>query len=282
MGIEMEQETTGLLYLVQRQEMTVELATALVDPELVLEKIKNLVVTDQATYEAAAAERIAINKQVASLEELRKKNVAPINAAFDDVQSKFINKAKTGAIDYRKAGIALIDQKLLDYENYLKAEAAKEQERLAEIARKADEKRRAELAEQEARQREKERQAREAEAAAIAAGNAEAAAKAAAAAAKAAEEAAKRQEAAAQVYTPPPVVVPQFTRAAGTAVRDNWTATVTDLMALVKAVASGQVEIAFLQADMTALNRQAKASKNTRMIPGVEFKNVPGMSSSRK
>ena len=64
-------------------------------------------------------------------------------------------------------------------------------------------------------------------------------------------------------------------KVAGQSVSENWVAEITDLSALVKAIADGRAPIIFVTADMTALNKQAKAVKNTLAYPGVKFVNKP-------
>ncbi|TSA55668.1 hypothetical protein D4R42_05220 [bacterium] len=56
----------------------------------------------------------------------------------------------------------------------------------------------------------------------------------------------------------------------GVSTRKLWSAEVTDLMALVKAVAAGEQPLTFLKADTTALNSMAKAQKELMKVPGVE------------
>jgi hypothetical protein len=63
--------------------------------------------------------------------------------------------------------------------------------------------------------------------------------------------------------------------------RVTWKATVIDLMKLVKAVAEGKAPIAYLEANMTALNAAAKSYRNTLDIPGVLQYNEP-VQSKRK
>lgn len=53
-------------------------------------------------------------------------------------------------------------------------------------------------------------------------------------------------------------------------VTKRWSAEVTDLMALVKGVAAGQVPLACVEANMVALNGQARALKNSMNYPGVK------------
>jgi hypothetical protein len=63
--------------------------------------------------------------------------------------------------------------------------------------------------------------------------------------------------------------------ASGVSYRANWKAEVIDLMALVKAVAAGQMPTTVLLPNMTALNQMAKAYHNTQAIPGVrQFNDV--------
>lgn len=101
---------------------------------------------------------------------------------------------------------------------------------------------------------------------------------------KAAEEAALAQavalemnghKAAAEAVISAPVVAPavyvQKTTPTGfgNATRRVWGAEVTDLMALVKAVAAGQVPIQAIEANSVFLNQQARALKSALQYPGV-------------
>ena len=101
---------------------------------------------------------------------------------------------------------------------------------------------------------------------------------------KAAEEAALAQavaleqnghKAAAEAVIAAPVVapavyVPKTTPTGfGNATRRVWGAEVVDLMALVKAVASGQVPIQAIEANLVFLNQQARALKSALSYPGV-------------
>lgn len=64
-------------------------------------------------------------------------------------------------------------------------------------------------------------------------------------------------------------VAPTYAKASGVSKRDNWKAKVTDMKALVKAVAAGKVPLEYLQPNDQALNARAKADKQTMNIPGV-------------
>lgn len=68
---------------------------------------------------------------------------------------------------------------------------------------------------------------------------------------------------------PTPVAPPVFQRAAGVATREAWCAEVTDLWALVKAAAKNKQLLPLLEANMPALNAQARSLKTALAIPGV-------------
>lgn len=87
-------------------------------------------------------------------------------------------------------------------------------------------------------------------------------------------------EAAADAVLEAPVVIPKVEiagpdKADGISYRDQWSAECVDLMALVKAVASGTAPLYFLQANATALNTWARNSKGTEKVPGVRVTNTP-------
>lgn len=71
----------------------------------------------------------------------------------------------------------------------------------------------------------------------------------------------------------PVVPAPARPAAAGVSFRDNWTAVVDDLPALVKAVADGKAAITLLQPNQTALNGVARSLKAALAIPGVRAVN---------
>jgi len=68
-------------------------------------------------------------------------------------------------------------------------------------------------------------------------------------------------------FAPPPPPPPQ---AEGVSYRITWSAEVTDLFALVQAVAAGQAPLKVLQADSTVLNGMARALKDSFVLPGVK------------
>jgi hypothetical protein len=74
------------------------------------------------------------------------------------------------------------------------------------------------------------------------------------------------------VFVPVAPIAPK-PLAAGVSFRDNWTAEVTDLAALVKAVAEHRAELTLLMPNMVALNGMARSLKDALKIPGVRAKN---------
>ena len=86
------------------------------------------------------------------------------------------------------------------------------------------------------------------------------------------EEAAQEAEAvmAEPVYVPP-VVLPKATPklAGGPVYREMWSAEVTDIKALCRAVAAGTISTEMVIGNMPALNKMAIAMKATMNIPGV-------------
>jgi len=77
----------------------------------------------------------------------------------------------------------------------------------------------------------------------------------------------------------PTIVIPKAAAPDGVSYQDYWSAEVTDLMSLVKAVAAGQpgASISFLEANMASINGQARSLKTGFNIPGckVVCKKVP-------
>lgn len=90
------------------------------------------------------------------------------------------------------------------------------------------------------------------------------------------EVAAVLQEQAASV-TAAPVVTQAPMKVAGISTKTTYSAEVTDLMELVKAVAAGTVPLVVLQADMKVLNAQAKALKDHLKYPGVKVVSTSGI-----
>lgn len=79
-----------------------------------------------------------------------------------------------------------------------------------------------------------------------------------------------------------PVVAPRVQQAAGVSKpRDNWSAEVTNPLALAKFVVDNPTFANLVQPNMVALNQLAKAQKNLLSIPGVRALNNPTISVRR-
>lgn len=72
------------------------------------------------------------------------------------------------------------------------------------------------------------------------------------------------------VFVPTVAVAPSTPKVSGISYRETWSATVTDLPALVKYCAANPGFAALLSANMPALNAQARSLKAQLRIPGVE------------
>jgi len=72
----------------------------------------------------------------------------------------------------------------------------------------------------------------------------------------------------------PTVVKPLVQKLPGTSVRENWTARVTDLTALVKHVAANPRDMHLVTANVSALGQMARTMKRPSPIPGVVFEDT--------
>lgn len=217
-------------------------------------------VIDSATMFELASEDL---KQVKTLqkevEEKRTSITGPLNQAV-----KAVNDLFRSPKEYLDKAEATLKRAMVTWTT--------EQERIAAEARaKAEAEARAErerLAAIEREQAEAARKAQEEAQAAAAAGDQEAAA-AAMAAAQAAEQQAAVAAMTAQVVTVAPAVEAPA-KVSGISGRVTYSAEVTDLMELVKAVAAGAAPIECLQADTKFLGAQARAFKKSgQLYPGV-------------
>lgn len=72
---------------------------------------------------------------------------------------------------------------------------------------------------------------------------------------------------------PAPIVVTNKPTVEGISKRDNWKAEITDLSALVKAVAEGKAPMTMIQANTKTIGQMARALKGSVNYPGVRFYN---------
>lgn len=245
--------------------------------------------TDTVTYDASAAIVLATKAQNAlttatdyvidspTMFELASEDLKQVKALQKEVEEK--RTSITGPLNQ---AVKAVNDLFRSPKEYLeKAEATlkramvtwtSEQERLAAEARaRAEAEARAErerLAAIEREQAEAARKAQEEAQAAAAAGDQEAAAAAMAAAQAAQEQAAVAAMTANVVTVAPAVEAPA--KVTGISGRVNYSAEVTDLLALVQAVAAGTAPIECLQADAKFLGAQARAFKKAgQLYPGV-------------
>lgn len=81
----------------------------------------------------------------------------------------------------------------------------------------------------------------------------------------------------------PAVVEPTFQKSSAVQMRDNWSATVTDLKALVKHIAKNPHLIGLIQVNQSALNSQARSLKEGLLnLPGVRVANNRVVASGRR
>ncbi len=222
--------------------MAAEPALKLVNPEVQEVTTLALSVPDQAKAIAVIktpGDYIKAGEILITIKEIRKK----IEATFKPIKQK-MDAAKKEVLDQEKTA----DAPLKEAEDYIKPLIRAyddEQERI----RREEERR----LQEEARKREEEERL---------------------AAALAAEEEGDKEAAQAiieeEVYVPP-VVIPKATpQVQGVSFRENWKHQVIDLMALVKAVAAGQVPINALNANDVFLGQQARSLKGAMKYPGVK------------
>jgi hypothetical protein len=70
-------------------------------------------------------------------------------------------------------------------------------------------------------------------------------------------------------YVPPPIAAPTYEPVKGLGITRRWSAEVTDIKKLCRAVADGVVPETYVLPNMPALNARASADKQSLVIPGV-------------
>jgi hypothetical protein len=99
---------------------------------------------------------------------------------------------------------------------------------------------------------------------------------------EAAQEAIAAAQAAESITHMAPVPVAAPAKLAGVSTREDWKAEVTDLLALVKAVAAGEASIELLEANQKVINQRAKALKAEFKVPGIRAYVVETVSARAK
>jgi len=236
-----------------------------------------LQVVDQATFDAAGSmikrgadikrgivASIAPAKKAAheahkAITALEAKLVAPIDEARSIIEPKAVawQRAETARREAEARAAAEVERKRLEAIRAAELEAA-------ELARKEAEERALHLA-TEAQER-----------------GDDDAAEAVLRAAEAADAAAQAQKAAivaAPVYVAPLAV--EKIKTDGVATVKTWSAEVTDLVALARYVSMNPHMVGLIEANMPALNAQARSLKNLMQIPGVRAVETESMRSKR-
>jgi hypothetical protein len=97
---------------------------------------------------------------------------------------------------------------------------------------------------------------------------------------------ADREEVAALCAEPLPMVVPEappsiFQKAAGISTANTWKGECYSLPQLVRAIAEGKANIGLIEANTTAINQLARATRGTLAVPGIRFFNQPTVRARR-
>ncbi len=245
--------------------------------------------TTAVEYQAAGDQLKAIKARANTLEDWRTRLKKPILEAGKALDAFFKAPADQLAAAEKaiKRAMLTYDERQAELRRQAEREAAeanrREQERLrAEAARveaaarakreKEEAAARAKREQEEAAARALEEQGRaaEAERRRLAAAEAEAARLAAAEEAERQRlAAAEAQRLAAETMPTAPVVHMESARVEGTSTREVWSAEVTDKMALIRAVASGQAPAELIDVNTKTLNQMARALKAGLNYPGV-------------
>jgi multidrug efflux pump subunit AcrA (membrane-fusion protein) len=227
--------------------------------EFAMRNASDFVIDSPEMFQIASDDLKLVKGLQKEVEDKRTSITGPLNQAV-----KAVNDLFRAPKDYLDRAESMLKRAMVSWTT--------EQERIAAEARaKAEAEARSErerLAAIEREQAETARRAAEEAQAAAEAGDDQAAA-AAMAAAQAAQEQAAVAALTAQVVTVAPAVEAPA-KVAGISGRVTYSAEVTDLLALVKAVAAGQAPLEALQADMKFLGAQARAFKKAgQLYPGV-------------
>jgi hypothetical protein len=226
--------------------ITPEERSAIVRPaSSVLQAARAFKVTNAAQYEDAAVLLKVVKGAQKELAEKKATLVGPINQALKAIRDLF-----RGPEDQLDEAEGLYKRTMVAWSAEQEELRRKEQLKLDAAAR--------------AERERKEEQARKAAADALAARQAGDLAKA-----DRLDQKADRLEGAAAIVTAP-IVQREAPRVAGIVERENWTAVVLDKVALVAAIANGQVPLMAFEPNMKFLNNQAKAMKKELAYPGVK------------
>jgi hypothetical protein len=274
----------GETYEIKYLEVPTSTTIVLAKPKEITAGLDKLVIVDDATMVKASELLTTVKQFIKTLEDMREKEIDGPNKLWDRVNDRF-----KGGLELLKSAKSTLDKKIIDRNIEIEKERAAKQ-KIADDLAAAEEKKKKDALEKQAQEQ------RDKEAAALAEAKhlqnladkqknekkkteLEAEAKKQQEIAdKAALKAEEKTQAKKIVFIPAAqVMVAKPT--IGQTMKDNWVAEVTDLAALVKAVADGIVPITVLKADMTVLNGLARGQMKW---PGVRFYNDPQLSQKRQ
>ena len=202
------------------------------EARLNLDAATNLVIASEPQYREAGEMLSAVKKRMSELEKMRKDITVPLDAAKKKIMDLFRVPQDIYATVETK-----LKRSMLDYQGKIEAARRAEEARLAELARAEAEALRAEA--------DWARLTGEDDAA------------------DALNEQAEALPVSVEIIAPP-------VKAAGTSIRENWKAEVTDKMALIQHVAANPAMEWLLEPNMQMLNGLAKSEKDALAIPGVK------------
>ncbi len=260
--------------LVAKSVATTESAAANTEASKAIALANDYVIDSPEVLAYATEDLRKIVTREKQLDEKRLEITRPIAAGITAINEMF----KPAITGMQEAG-GIIRRKVLSFQREEEARIEREKAELA--AKQEKERKRLQAIADEAA--ETARQAAEALAATAATGDADAIAAAESAAELAASEA---EDATMEVEISEisaPVVQQVATKSAGISTRDNWTAEVSDLSALIEAAGKDPERYApYLLANEKALGALAKSLKGQAKVPGVVFKNNPILAVGRK
>lgn len=224
----------------------------------IAQQIPLIAITDQRSFEAAVLDRVEIKRRLAKIEEVMGPICATAHAAWkmatakrETLRAPFLEADRAYS---RAMGAYEVEQARIRHEAEEAAQRERERAVQAERERVAAEERRLKIEAEDQRLAEA--------AAAEQRGDSETAQRLIDAPVATPVVQARPVFVPAPPAPPPPV-------ASGVSFRDTWTAEVTDLMALVQAVATGAQPITLLAPNLPALNQLARALKGAMNVPGV-------------
>jgi len=200
------------------------------EADSILAEAKNFTVENDRQYEMAGIDLKRIKDKQRELDQTRKSITRPLDAAKRQVMD-FFRRPEA----YLKDAERILKRAMLTYQDEKQRKAREEEARLRELQRQ-----------------EQERLAREAEELE-----------------KAGDKAAASAVIEQAATMPDPIVQSSAPKVDGIKRQTRWSAELVDKMALIKAVAEGQVPDIALDANMTFLNQQARSLKGAFNIPGV-------------